>query len=70
MFFQKILNVFFVLKMICFDYWGLAQTNIRLLTVADKLGAYKNDILCHWENSTEQKNLMLTYAEDNLIFTP
>ena len=60
-------------RVFCFEadlrnHWQMDQADIRFLTVIDKLGRYKNDVLTYWRNSVEQRNLMLTYSEDNLFF--
>ena len=60
-------------RVFCFENddrgsWGLQNSDISFVTVADKLGAFKNDVLKHWKNTPEQNNLLLTYLEENLAF--
>jgi hypothetical protein len=61
-------------RVFCFENddrcsWGLQNSNISFVTVTDKLGAFRNDVLKHWKNTPEQNHLLLTYLKENLAFS-
>lgn len=62
-----------VRRVFCFESdsaaeWGLDQSDIQFIHLIDKTGAYRDSILKRWLNNEEQREMMLNYSEDHLVF--
>ena len=62
-----------VRRVFCFESdsaaeWSLDQLAIRFIHLVDQTGTYRDSILKRWLNNEEQRQLMLDYSEDNLVF--
>ena len=62
-----------VRRVFCFESdgaaeWDLDRSDIRFVHLVDQNGTYRESILKRWLNNEEQRQLMLNYSEDNLVF--